>query len=67
MCSKLATWKGDPLMWMLPLYLHINQESVDDNDDDESMKEKILYFLAEKVSHGQCTANEYQQQIFMEK
>ena len=29
--------KRGPLMWMLPLYLHINQKSVDDDgDDDES-------------------------------
>ena len=22
-------------MWMLPLYLHVNQKSDDDNDDDD--------------------------------
>ena len=26
--------EGGPLMWMLPLYLHINQKSDDDGDDD---------------------------------
>ena len=26
--------EGGPLMRMLPLYLHVNQKSEDDNDDD---------------------------------
>ena len=26
--------EGGPLMWMLPLYLHVDQKS-DDNDDDD--------------------------------
>ena len=26
-----------PLMWMLPLYLHVNKKSDDDDDDDVSM------------------------------
>ena len=25
-----------PLMWMVPLYLHINQKSNDDDDDDSN-------------------------------
>ena len=25
-------------MWMLPLYLHVNQKSDDDNDDDDESK-----------------------------
>ena len=25
--------KGDPLIWMLPLYLHVNQTSIDDDDE----------------------------------
>ena len=29
--SKL-TWKGGPLLWILPLYLHFNQQSDDDDD-----------------------------------
>ena len=27
--------EGGPLMWMLSLYLHINQESCDDDDNDD--------------------------------
>ena len=32
--------EGGPLMWMLPLYLHVNQKSNDDDDDDD---ERALY------------------------
>ena len=24
-----------PLLWILPLYLHVNQKSYDDDDDDD--------------------------------
>ena len=35
MCSKPANYlEGGPLMWMLPLYLHVNQKSIDEDDDD---------------------------------
>ena len=27
--------EGGPLMWMLPLYLHVDQKSDDDDDDDD--------------------------------
>ena len=27
--------EGGPLMWMLPLYLHVNQKSDYDDDDDD--------------------------------
>ena len=30
--SKPVTWKRGPLLWILLLYLHVNQNS-DDNDD----------------------------------
>ena len=26
--------EGGPLMWMLPLYLHVDKKSDDDDDDD---------------------------------
>ena len=29
--------EGGPLMWMLPLYLHVNQKSDNDDDDDETV------------------------------
>ena len=31
--------EGRPLMWMLPLYLHVNQKSDDDDDDDDEKEE----------------------------
>ena len=33
--SAISVASQDPLMWMLPLYLHINKKSDDDDDDDE--------------------------------
>ena len=27
--------EGGPLMWMLPLYMQVNQKSDDDNDDED--------------------------------
>ena len=27
--------EGCPLMWMLPLYLHVNKKYDDDDDDDD--------------------------------
>ena len=27
--------EGGPLMWMLPLYLHVDQKSNDDDDDGD--------------------------------
>ena len=32
--QKASYLEWGPLMWMLPLYLHVNQKSVDDDDDD---------------------------------
>ena len=37
--------EGGPLMWMLPLYLHINKQYVDVDDDDE-------YFSENTVDYG---------------
>ena len=35
-CMQQARYlEGSPLMWMLPLYLHINQKYDDDDDDDD--------------------------------
>ena len=35
-CMQQASYlEGVPLMWMLPLYLHVNQKSDDPDDDDE--------------------------------
>ena len=34
--------EGGPLMWMLPLYLHVNQKSVDHDDDDVNKQRNAL-------------------------
>ena len=34
-CMQQASYlEGGPLMWILPLYLHVNKKSEDDDDDD---------------------------------
>ena len=37
--------EGGPLMWMLPLYLHVNKKSddYDDADDDDGCLLEFLY------------------------
>ena len=39
--QQASCLEGSPLMWMLPLYLHVNQKSDDDDDDDDEL-EKII-------------------------
>ena len=35
-CVQQASYlEGGPLMWMLPLYLHVDQKSEDDDDDGD--------------------------------
>ena len=33
--------EGGPLLWILPLYLHVNQKSDDDDDDDDECCMKL--------------------------
>ena len=33
--QQASKQEGGPLIWMLPLYLHINKKSDDDDDDDD--------------------------------
>ena len=35
--------EGGPLMWMLPLYLHLNQKYDDDDDDDDDEHYSYLF------------------------
>ena len=35
-CMQQASYlEGGPLMWILPLYLHVNKKYDDDDDDDD--------------------------------
>ena len=44
-CVQQASYlEGGPLMWMLPLYLHVNQKS-DYDDDDETVQIQISWLL----------------------
>ena len=44
--------EGVPLMWMLPLYLHVNQKSDDPDDDDEQHHWYIVQMLNHNVLHN---------------
>ena len=33
--QQASCLEGGPLLWIWPLYLHVNQKSDDDDDDDE--------------------------------
>ena len=45
--------EGGPLLWILPLYLHVNKKSDDDEDDDDDDDDDLfclyvgMYFLLE--------------------
>ena len=39
-CSQTVTWKGGPLMWMMPLHLHVNQKSNYYDDDVISLSSR---------------------------
>ena len=46
-CMQQASYlEGGPLMWMLPLYLHVNQKSDYDDDDMICIGTKRLKHVA---------------------
>ena len=47
-----ASLEGIPLMWMLPLYLHVNQKSDDPDDDDEQHHWYIVKMFNHNVLHN---------------
>ena len=49
--QQASPLEGGPLIWMLPLYLHINQKSVDD-DDDVSLYWMPLKHWKQKIVHS---------------
>ena len=51
-CMQQASYLEEvPLMWMLPLYLHVNQKSDDPDDDDEQHHWYIVKMLNLNVLH----------------
>ena len=37
--------RGGPLMWILPLYLHVNKKSDDYEDDDDDDDDEKVFFI----------------------
>ena len=40
--QQASCLEGDPLLWIWPLYLHVNKKSDDDDDDDDDFSSPIL-------------------------
>ena len=40
--QQASCLEGGPLLWIWPLYLHVNQKSDDDDDDDDIHSSKAL-------------------------
>ena len=36
--QQASCLEGGPLLWIWPLYLHVNQKSDDDDDDDDNFQ-----------------------------
>ena len=41
--QQASCLEGGPLLWIWPLYLHVNQKSDDDDDDDELPGSNFCY------------------------
>ena len=40
--QQASCLEGGPLLWIWPLYLHVNQKSDDDDDDDDDEKQFLI-------------------------
>ena len=49
--QQASCLEGGPLLWIWPLYLHVNQKSDDDDDDDDDDFFKQIIFLKSIVLH----------------
>ena len=62
--QQASCLEGGPLLWIWPLYLHVNQKSDDDDDDDlfyckikhrknleHKISWKVLNFFAQKCTN----------------
>ena len=58
--QQASCLEGGPLLWIGPLYLHVNQKS-DDDDDDEN----IFCYPSSELSR-QEGSNEGSQHVFIE-
>ena len=50
-CMQQASYLVEgPLIWILPLYLHVNKKSDDDDDDNLSVTLIFFYLCQQKLS-----------------
>ena len=53
-CVQQASYlEGGPLLWILPLYLHVNKKSDDDDDDDDEKENRYLSWKQNKSNTQQ--------------
>ena len=51
--QQASCLEGGPLLWIWPLYLHVNQKSDDDDDDDEYLDTlRLIYIFTENGTLG---------------
>ena len=50
--QQASCLEGGPLLWIWPLYLHVNKKSDDDDDDDDGSLVSIgQHFVTMRVVH----------------
>ena len=51
--QQASCLEGGPLLWLWPLYLHVNQKSDDDDDDDDDeLRNNFSYFSLKPYLYG---------------
>ena len=61
LCVQQASClEGGPLLWIWPLYLHVNQKSDDDHDDEFYLSKKIRFDVSCESSAKQRSHMKHQ-------
>ena len=49
-CVQQASYLGGgPLLWILPLYLHLNKKSDDEDNDDDELGASLISLQSERL------------------
>ena len=59
--QQASCLEGGPLLWIWPLYLHVNQKS--DDDDDDATKNKAVISLHGSASNHPCVRPFYHSSV----
>ena len=58
--QQASCLEGGPLLWIWPLYLHVNQKSDDDDDDDDDLSGAPYYLFSKNTLTKFLTSKESQ-------